>query len=335
MNGVRHDGGFSLIELLVAIALSLVILGAVVSFFTAYNRQSTATNQRSAAQDKARLAIDRVVRQLRNIASPLSTPKLLERATPYDIVFQTIGAPSGANTAGVERVRYCIPPDPNGTPSAEELYGETQTWSTGPGSPAADPWSSDPTVTIACPDVPVGTTQTCPGGSGTCTAAIVADGIVNRYQGSSRPAFTFVTGTPPNASSSTTPSIGTLAQISSVQIDLFVNPTPSLPAAQTELKSSAFVRNQQLAPVASFTYNAIGSGTVVLDGGTSYSPDGDDLSFQWACTSPSPCPASATLAAASDGLISWSPGPGTYTVQLTVTDSTGLSTATSQTVTVS
>ena len=335
---LRRQEGVTLVELLVAMALALVVLGAVVEIFIAYNRTSYYNDQRLNAQDEARLAVDRVVRQLRNVASPITTPKLLERATPYDIVFQTVGTPSGGsagNTSGVERVRYCVPPDATGSASNEYLYAETQTWNTS--TPASDPWTSDPTQTITCPDIALGQNETCPNSAGgTCSASAIAYGVVNRYAsytGLSTPpaAFTFITGTPPNTSSSTSITSPATTQISSVQINLFVNPTTSLLTTQADLQqkafqiqSSAFLRNQQLQPIASFTPTATGSGNVVLNGDSSYSPDGDDLSYSWSCTNPSPCSNSAALAAQSNGLVSWSPGAGTYTVQLTVTDSTGL-----------
>jgi prepilin-type N-terminal cleavage/methylation domain-containing protein len=344
MSRLRREAGFTLVELLVAMALSLVVLGAVVQVFVTYNRQTYYNNQRLDAQDKARLAVDRVVRQLRNVASPITTPKLLERATPYDIAFQTVGSPSGGssgNTSGVERVRYCIPPDATGSAGNEYLYAETQTWSTS--TPASDPWTSDPTQTITCPDIPLGINETCPNSAGgSCSATAIAYGVDNRYKGdTTQPAFTFITGTAPSTSSSTSITNPATTQISSVQMNLFVNPTTRLLTTQPDLQknafqiqSSAFLRNQQLAPVASFSSTPTGSGNVVLNGASSYSPDGDDLTYSWSCTSPSPCPNSATLAAVSDGLISWSPGTGTYTVQLTVTDSTGLTNTTHQTVTV-
>lgn len=346
MSAIRREQGFTLIELLVAMALSMVLLGAVVLAFTAYDRHTYYDGQRIDAQNEGRLAVDRIARQLRNVASPITTPKLLERATAYDMVFQTVGSPSGGsggNTSGVERVRYCIPADASGSASNEYLYAETQTWSTS--TPASDPWSSDPTQTISCPDISLGQNETCPNSAGgTCSASAIANGVVNRYQGdTTEPGFTFTTGTAPNTSSSTsiTNPTSTQTPISSVQINLLVNPNTSLLTTQPDLskntfqiQSSVFLRNQQLSPVASFSSTPTGSGNVVLNGGSSYSPDGDDLSYSWSCTYPSTCPNSAALAAMSTGLVTWSPGAGSYTVQLTVTDSTGLTNTTSQTVTV-
>jgi Prokaryotic N-terminal methylation motif len=301
-----QDGGFTLVELLVVMVTSLIIFGATLTVLEAFNRGTTGNNKRTDAADQARAGVDLLIRQLRNIASPITQPKLIERATPYDIVFQTIGTPSGSNVSGAERVRYCIPSDPSGNSANEKMVSQTQTWTTA--SAPSSYWTSDPTVTLACPD------------SSPTTNATVTPYVTNRFKGATQTAFTFNGGTAPSD----------LTTISSVQIDLFVNPTPPTPAAETELRSAAFLRNQHRSPVASFTYTTTGGGGVLLNGGSAYSPDGQALSYAWSCTSPSPCPSSSTLSQASTGLIDWVPGSGTYTVKLTVTDETGLATSTSQ-----
>jgi prepilin-type N-terminal cleavage/methylation domain-containing protein len=318
---LRDERGFTLIEIVIAMALAMVVFSATLDVLINYTNLWTGATQRLDAQNSARLGVDRIVRQLQNIASPVTSPKLLERATPYDIVFQTIGETDpnnsicGANTTCDERVRYCIPQDTNpGTATDEEVVGETQSWTTA--STPANPWSSDPTVTIPCPDYPLP--------AGVTKSVVVAPYVTNRYEGrTDRPAFTFNGGTAPSD----------LSQVYTVQLDLFVNPTPSVPAAESEVRSGAFLRNQPRSPVANFTYTDTRSGGVLLNGGISYSPDGEDLSYAWTCTS-SPCPDLSSLTQDNEGLIDWNPGAGTYTVQLTVTDSTGLTATSTQAVTV-
>lgn len=315
MRTLRGEEGFSLIELLVAMALATVVFGATLTALETYTHIWTGATQQLDAQDQARLGIDRIVRQLRNIVSPLTTPKLLERATPYDIVFQTVGAPLGSNTTGAERVRYCIPPDTSaGSPKEEVLNEEVQKWSTA--SPPTSPWTSDPTQTIPCPDT------TLP--SGVSNSVIVQNYVTNRYRGADRPAFTFNNGTAPSD----------LSQVYTVQIDLFVNSTPTNATAETELRSGAFLRNQPRSPVASFTYTPTEQGGVLLNGATSYSPDGLDLTYSWACGT-GPCPDSSALTDSQSGLVDWKPGAGTYNIQLTVTDQTGLTDTSTEAVTVS
>ncbi len=305
MKRLRRQDGFTLIEVLVAMTMSLVIFGATLSILVVFVNGENASTDRNDAQDRARLTIDLMSRQLRNIASPISSPKLIERALPYDLIFQTVNTPSGSNTTGAERVRYCIPTDTStGSASDEVLVEQTQTWSTS--TAPAIPWGT------SCPDLSAGNSQ------------VVIPYVVNRYRGASNQAFYF-------NNSGSAPS--DLSDITTVQIDIFVNPTPTDQNATAQLQSGVYLRNELRAPVSQFTDTPTGSGGVLLNAGPSYSPDGASLSYSWSCTS-GVCPSSSTLTGTSNGLVDWVPGAGTYTVQLTVTDSTGLTDTTSQTVTV-
>jgi prepilin-type N-terminal cleavage/methylation domain-containing protein len=309
----RHDG-FTLIEVLIAMTLSLIVFAATLSSLNVFSSDSQAMTQRNDAQNQARLAIDKIARQLRNIASPVTNQKLLDVASDYDIVFQTVGAPNGNNTAGNERVRYCIPADTSpGTPSHEALFEQVETWtsSTPPSTPPlSNPWDPSlwPGGNVPCPD------------PGYPYTAIY--GVTNRYVSATHtthPAFSYNGGAAP----------ADIAQIDSVGIDLFVNPTTRLANAETELRSGVFLRNQERQPVASFSYTPLGNGSVLLNAGTSYSPSGESLAYSWSCSGGTPCTSSG-------GVFVWKPGPGTYTVTLTVTDQGGLTdTQTNQAVQVS
>jgi prepilin-type N-terminal cleavage/methylation domain-containing protein len=322
MTALKRQHGFTLIEALVGMALAAIVFGATLTVLEVYMRQSNGVTQRFDAQNQARVAVDRIVRQLRNVASPLTSPKLLERATPYDIVFQTIGPSTSTNPSGTERVRYCVPPDTASGSSANwELVSQVQTVATS----SNDPWSSDPSVTVACPD----TTFT-PSVSTDPTYTVIAQNVINRYkQTTSRHLFSYNNGG--ITSTDLIPSAN-LSDISTIQVNLWVNPTPTVSGATTEIQSSAYLRNKQHAPVAQFNYTATGGGSVVLNAGTSYSPDGEQLSYSWTCTS---CSSGNSLTGQNSGLVTWSPGAGTYSVDVTATDESGLSTTSSvQTVTV-
>jgi prepilin-type N-terminal cleavage/methylation domain-containing protein len=305
----RQDG-FTLIELLVAALVSMVLFSASMYVLEGFLRSTQRTTTRNDAQDQVRLTVDRIVRQLRNISSPQAGPALFERATPYDIVFQTVATPNGSNVAGIQRVRYCIPQDSSqGSPASEVMVSQTQTWSTA--TAPSNPWPAA-TATIACPD------------ASTATSVRVASAVTNRFQArTDRSAFTYNDGAAPTD----------LSTITSVQLDLFINTNTKLNAAESEVRSTVFARNQNRPPSASFSYTASGSGTVLLNGGSSYDPDGQDLTYVWSCTGAS-CPTPSTLSSAGTGLVQWNPGVGTYTVTLTVKDPSGLSSTATQTVAV-
>jgi type II secretory pathway pseudopilin PulG len=309
MSWLRKEHGFTLIEGLVAMTCAVLVFGATLTILEVYMRQSTGVTQRFDAQNQARLAVDRIVRQLRNVASPLTSPKLLERATPYDLVFQTIGNSNGSNSAGTMRVRYCIPQDTSsGSATKEELISQTQTWSTA--TAPTDPWSSDPSVSVPCPDT---TFAQQPSG------VVLANSVINRYKQSTNvSAFTYNNGLDSNSVAA-----ADLPDVSTIQVNLLVNPTPTVQGATTQVQSSAYLRNKEHQPVAYITASYTGNGGVVLNGGASYSPDGEQLSFQWSCTSAN-CPSTTSLNSATDGLVPWQPGAGTYTVQLIVKDENGL-----------
>ena len=304
------ERGFSLVELLVAVSLSLAVFGIVATALVAYQNDAQRATRQSDSQDQARTAIDRVVRELRNVASSRIGPSLIERTGAYDLVFQTISttapAAGSGNAAGVARVRYCLPPDPSpGSAANQVMYAQTESW-TGASVPP-NPW----TATSPCPSAP----GSLPAGASISTTRL-AEHVMNRRAGASRPAFAY---------DSTT-----LSQITTIDVDLFVDGNPDLPPGETELRGAAFLRNQNQAPVAAFTANATGNGHVLLNGGGSSDPDNQRLTLAWFKVA-----GGTRTPIGTAGLLDWAPGPGTYTVELQVTDTGGLTSTASQTVAVS
>jgi type II secretory pathway pseudopilin PulG len=292
----RSDEGFTLVELLVATTMALIVFAVTLSTLGVFNDTSQALTHRNDSQNQARLAGDQIVSQLRNAASSSSARSFVERAGPYDLVFQTVSVAGGSSAL----VRYCVPADPApGTPATEELIQQTQ-------SPATStiPWST------ACPDTASG-------------SSVLVGNLTNRYRGAARAVFTYNGGSAPSD----------LTTIQSIGIDLFVNTTPADSNNEYELQSSALLRNAQPPPVAAFTWSQGASGTVVLDGGSSYSPSDQPLTYAWSCAKGG----SAVSCPSSGSTNTWTPtsGTGTYTVSLTVTDQAGLpSTPFTSTVTV-
>ena len=289
-----NERGFTLIELMIAMTMSLIVFGLIGTSLVAYQKNSARTTRGNDSQDQARIAVDRIVRELRNVASSRATPTLIESAGPYNLVFQTIGrnppASGSANSTATQRVRYCLPADPApGTASNEVLIVQTQTWTTA--TAPANPWTS----TSACPSTP----------GGPVTTARLAESVTNRYAGADRAAFTF---------DSTT-----LSQITSVGVNLFVDGDVDQSPEEIQLRSAAFIRNQNQPPVASFTASPTGAGHVLLNAGASSDPDNQQITFKWYRVS-----GTTRTPIGTSGLLDWAPGAGTYSVELEVTDSGGL-----------
>jgi prepilin-type N-terminal cleavage/methylation domain-containing protein len=304
--------GFTLIELLVGITLSTIIFVAITTVLINFQQDTARAERQLSAQDQARVAVDRIVRELRSVASSRTSPTLIEAASPYDMTFQTVGAPSGSNTSGIMRVRYCLPADPApGAAANQVLTVQRETWTTS--TVPANPWGpSGSGVYPACPSSP-----TPPSGASISTNR-VAERVMNRRAGGTRAAFTYTYGTP-----------GNLATITGVGVQLFVDADPSRSPGETSLRSFAFLRNQNQPPVASFSATSTGAGHVLLNAGGSSDADGSTLTFAWTNVT-----GGANTAIGSTGYFDWRPGAGTYSVKLTVTDPGGLSATQTQTVTV-
>ena len=61
----RNNGGFTLIELMIAVAVSAIVLMAVVQFFISTNRTSTVLEKTAATQQTIRMVMEMISRDLR------------------------------------------------------------------------------------------------------------------------------------------------------------------------------------------------------------------------------------------------------------------------------
>ena len=83
----RREDGFSLIELLLAMTLSLLLLGATLAVFATAERGHRDNQRQNEAQDQVRFATDSLARRLRNLASPTDAG-----ATPQQPIERADGA---------------------------------------------------------------------------------------------------------------------------------------------------------------------------------------------------------------------------------------------------
>jgi type II secretory pathway pseudopilin PulG len=286
-----ESGVATLMELVVAMSMFAVVLGATLAIFQTFVKNDRAANDRNDAQQVARSALDRLARDLRNLASPTpSLPDAFDRALPTDMVFKTVdpNGPNGQNVVNVERVRYCLD---TSTPTNAKLWAQVQQWNT-----ATAP--SAPTDT-SCP----GTQWTTSTATETRSQRVVAEHLTNQYNGQTRPVFTY------NASA--------LSDITMVHAELDVDEDVTRAPKETTLSTGVFLRNQNRRPVASFTWSASG-GTIVLNGSASSDPEGQPLDYNW-------FDGASTTPFANGVTASYAVTPGsTHTIKLQVLDPAGL-----------
>ena len=143
MRRAVDHAGFTLVELLVAMTLMLVVLGAAFKALEVFARTTSSHQRYADSVNAARTAVDRLTREMRNAtayqtsSNPASSAVLL--AQPSDLAFKAVdpsGGPASGNTWGVQTVRYCL------AASGKALYRQTKAGAVTPGSACPDPtWS--------------------------------------------------------------------------------------------------------------------------------------------------------------------------------------------------
>jgi prepilin-type N-terminal cleavage/methylation domain-containing protein len=288
MSARRGQEGFSLIELLIAMSLITFVVMATITAFVAFNRNERVNRLQNESQDEARLTMERLTSQLRNLASPKDrVPKSVEKAEPYDIVFLTVDAikPVGSlNARNIKRVRYCVGPAVNGK---SPLVRQQQVWQ------ALDP--DPPFSTSSCPDASWNNNS------------VVVEDIVNTEQDTPVPAFSFTPGPAP------------LDDITAIRADLVVDVNPGQSPAAVDLTSGVFLRNQNRKPVAACTAKHANGLQIALNGSGSEDPEGFNMkTYTWVADGDTTNPI--------DGVVAlWTaPSNGTHSFELTVEDQGGL-----------
>jgi type II secretory pathway pseudopilin PulG len=268
MSRLRDESGMTLVELLVSMALALVILGAtllVIDATWSNDRRAQIVNEQ---QQSVRISLDRMARQLRNMASPTvltsvpgTLPRSVERNLPYDLIFQDVATakPAGSlNSSNVRRVRYCLEAR---DPANSTLWMQTQTW-------------TDP----AAPLMP--TDETCPGaGWDADKNQAVAQNITNVLPATPRPVFIY-SG---DAGVITATDSDSRAEISRIGAHLYLRAPVKNPPVESELMTSMFLRNQNREPESKFTLTVLNPATqtIQLNGSASQDPEGRPLKYVW------------------------------------------------------
>ena len=82
MTGPRGQEGFSLVELLVAMAIVTVVVMATISAFVAFHKNERVNRLTNESQDEARLTLERLASQLRNPRARRTSLPTASRRTP-------------------------------------------------------------------------------------------------------------------------------------------------------------------------------------------------------------------------------------------------------------
>lgn len=323
MRRLADERGFTLIEVLVSASLMLLVMGATMTLLSASSRQHRLVEQQADAEQTVRISLDRVSRDLRNLASPTdlsaaavvagagTLPRSVERDLSYDLIFRAVDdtKPAGSlNVTNVKRVRYCLEAT---NPQKGVLWQQTQTW-----------------TTALAPAMPTDTA--CPGtGWSPAQDHIMATGVVNRADGLNRPVFRYAGN------------VGTImgtdddsrADVYRLRTDLYVDADHLRSPRAAHLATALFLRNQNREPLASLSIIGINTTTRLIDlnGTASVDPEGQLLEYQLYFDPPSPlpdckqaAPDASCILPASGRLQFVAPAAGTHTYVLKVSDPSGL-----------
>lgn len=110
--GVRDQCGMTLVELLLAMTISVVIGGMIIMGWVAVSGSYANTVKRGEAGDVARFAIDRMVREIRDVEQPPAdvSEVAIMRARPFSLVayttFNEAGSDSSTTPAPARLVMY-------------------------------------------------------------------------------------------------------------------------------------------------------------------------------------------------------------------------------------
>src|SRR5690348_14265825 len=87
LRGRRSEGGFSLIELMVAMTLLSLVTAAGFGTVIEMQHQAMLTTDRFTAEGEAQTITDRITKDLRTAVAPSSTEAAFASASPNDVTF--------------------------------------------------------------------------------------------------------------------------------------------------------------------------------------------------------------------------------------------------------
>lgn len=241
----RSERGFTLTELLVALTVSSLILGAAVTAFTGFLTQSTTAEQSANSQDTARNALDQMAIQLRSATSNAATGNQpIEAFSAYNLVWLAPfpGANTTNNPLGLRHIRYCVD---STNPNSEKLWLQTA-----------------PFTTTSNRNWPA--TGSCPASSWP-TAMVVGENLVNVVQNT--PMFVTPTDSQGN--------------VTDVSVNALVDVAPDKSPPASSVRTSVTLRNLNHTPNAVISCAAGLTGHALCDASASTDSDNQTLTFAW------------------------------------------------------
>lgn len=259
------ERGLTLVELLVALTISLLGAGSALALYDDFTREAGHNDKRNEATEAARAALDIQARQLRNLAKRVASP-VIDTLAANDLIFQT-------SDPARTWVRYCL--DTTTAPASPER---------------ARLWTAERSVATASTSAPVTAPMRgpCPG-TGWPVTNVVADYVTNQRARRSRPMFAYAC----TAGTSCAASPSTYDQVVGITAQLLLDTTPGYGPSELRVSSGVHLRNQNQAPAATFVATrASASRTVVLNAAGSTDYEGRTLDYYWFQTT---MPATASI----------------------------------------
>lgn len=238
---LRSEDGMTLVEVLIVCVLMLVVLGATLTSFNVFERNAKTNQLQNEAQDTVRQALTLMARDLRNMASP--TPLLPEAIDRADPQDLIFQSEGKDKPLTSLNVQNTARLRYCLDTESSTLFRQIQTWET------ADP-----------PAIPAGA---CGDRTGWTSTIPAATDVVN----AERPVFTY------NAAA-----LDAITEVSSqVWVDTNVGTTPP----EVTLQTAVFLRNQNRAPTAEFSWVPMPGNSIFLNASASVDPEEKALTFKW------------------------------------------------------
>lgn len=264
----RSEVGFTLVELLVAMSLMLVVLGATLSLLDGIWSTSRKNVTQNEEIDRLRATSDQVMRQIRNLANPnpaacgtipsgYKVCPTIDTADGNDLIFQT-------TDPAKQWVRYCLSNSTSGGVASTNQNGTL--------------WYQQAAAPVN--QVTSGMRSGCPSSDSSWTVTRQAGRNVSNSAQSGRPLFTY------DQPCCAAPY---LTAIRRVKLSIFVDMDPNARPFEAQVASEAFMRNQNQPPTANFDMLTGASATAfTLDASTSTDPEGRNLVYDWYRTPTNP-----------------------------------------------